>query len=96
MILPVFGQFLPNNAGFNFDKISKNFDNLHKIDSKPLYCDFHRTELTAGARTKTQNAENRQFMTKCMVFNQWFVDRVKTGVCVQTIENGTVILEGLN
>ena len=95
MILPVFGHLLPNNAGFKFEKIVKNVNDLHKIRSKPMHCDFQNWQLSSLSRTKTQNADKRRFMTKCIVFNQWFVDRAITEVCVQTIENGTVILEGL-
>lgn len=88
MILPVFGHFLPNNAGFDFDKNVKNSQK-----STPKRC-------TASMRLANfyplfRNAEKRRFMSKCMVFNQWFVDRVNTDVCVQTIENGSIILEGL-
>ena len=94
MILPVYGQFLPNNADFNFDK---NFDNLHKIKSKPMDCVpvFSISKKALAFSVKNQQAEKRKFMLKCMVFNQWFVDRVNSSVCVQTIENGSVILEGL-
>lgn len=94
MILPVFGHLLPNNAGFNFDKIPINFNKLHKIESKPMHCDFQFRQLKSIPWAKTPNAEKRQFMTKCIVFNQWFVDRVDAGVYLQTIENGTVYLEG--
>jgi len=94
MILPVFGHLLPNNAGFNFDKIAKNFNNLYQIESKTINCETPKIELFLLARTKTQKAENRQFMIKCMVFNQWFVKNTDFNVCVQTIEHGTVILEG--
>lgn len=94
MILPVFGHLLPNQAEFNFAKFPADFNNVHKIESKSIDCDFRLLQLNSLSWTKTPNAEKRQFMTKCIVFNQWFVDRVNIGVCVQTIENGTVILEG--
>jgi hypothetical protein len=88
MILPIFGHLLPNNAGIEIGKNVKN-------DQKPQPKRHTESMRRAQNFEYFSNAENRQFMSKCIVFNQWFVDRVNTEVCVQTIENGTVILEGL-
>jgi len=88
MILPVFGQLLPNYADF---KIDEKCENSQKSQPKR-----HTASLRLAEFLRLQeNAEKRKIMVKCMVFNQWFVNRNNFAVCVQTIENGTVILEGL-
>lgn len=86
MILPLFGHLLPNNAELQIDQ---NVKNGQKSQPKRNIASMR----LAKNLPFFDKSEKRQFMTKCIVFNQWFIDRVNSGVCVQTIENGSVILE---
>lgn len=94
MILPVFGYFLPNNGQFDNKNIPADFKNEQTSIVKR--CTASKLTGFTGYFEILKTAEKRQILTKCIVFNQWFCNRADIGVCLQTIENGTVMLEDLS